>query len=79
LRHSRADSVTVSLTADAETVTLSVADDGEGLPAQLPRDTSGIAGMRERALLVGGRLSIESRPGEGTKVRLTIPADREGQ
>jgi two-component system sensor histidine kinase UhpB len=79
LRHSRADSVTVSLTADAETVTLSVADDGEGLPAQLPRGTSGIAGMRERALLVGGRLSIESRPGQGTKVRLTIPADREGQ
>ena len=79
LRHSRADSVTVSLTADAESVNLCVADDGEGLPEQLPRDTSGIAGMRERALLVGGRLSIESRPGQGTKVRLTIPVDREGQ
>ena len=33
--------------------------------------------MRERALLVAGRLSIQSRPGQGTEVRLTIPIDRE--
>ncbi|MGH3992891.1 MAG: hypothetical protein ACRDSN_10570 [Pseudonocardiaceae bacterium] len=37
-----------------------------------------MAGMRERALLVGGRLWIESRPGQGTEVRLTIPVDQEG-
>jgi two-component system sensor histidine kinase UhpB len=79
LRHSGADSVTVSLKADAETVTLSVTDDGEGMPPELPPGTAGIAGMRERALLVGGRLSIESRPGQGTEVRLTIPAPRDGQ
>ena len=79
LRHSGADSVTVSLKADAETVTLSVTDDGEGMPPELPPGTAGIAGMRERALLVGGRLSIESRPGQGTEVRLTIPAPQDGQ
>ena len=33
--------------------------------------------MRERALLVGGRLSIESEPDEGTEVRLTVPIDGE--
>jgi two-component system sensor histidine kinase UhpB len=76
-RHSGADTVTVSLEADAETVTLRVADDGEGMPPQLPHGTAGIAGMRERALLVGGRLSIESRPEQGTEVRLTIPVDEE--
>ena len=38
---------------------------------------AGIAGMRERALLVGGRLSIDSRPGQGTEVRLTIPVEQE--
>ena len=43
---------------------LTIEDDGKGMPADLPGDTAGIAGMRERALLVGGRLSIESRPGE---------------
>jgi two-component system, NarL family, sensor histidine kinase UhpB len=78
LRHSDARSVTVSLKADAETVTLRVADDGKGMPAQSPSGTAGIAGMRERALLVGGRLWIESRPDRGTEVRLTIPVDQDG-
>ena len=54
-------------------MTLTISDDGRGMPAQPPPVNAGIAGMRERALLVGGRLSIESRPGEGTRVRLTVP------
>jgi two-component system, NarL family, sensor histidine kinase UhpB len=62
---------------DAETVTASIADDGKGMPPQTQRGTAGIAGMRERALLVGGRLSIESRPNVGTEVRLTVPLDGE--
>ena len=77
IRHADATTVTVSLEADAETVTVSVTDDGTGMPSRLRRDTAGIAGMRERALLVGGRLSIESRPGEGTAVRLVVPLARE--
>ena len=78
VRHSGARSATVSLVADAETLTLRVADDGKGMPPQLPSDTAGIAGMRERALLVGGRLSIKSRPDHGTEVRLSIPVGEEG-
>jgi two-component system sensor histidine kinase UhpB len=77
LRHSGARDVTVSLTADAGNVTLAVTDDGKGLPTELPRDSSGIAGMRERALLVGGMLSLASVPGHGTEVRLAIPIDEE--
>ena len=77
MRHAHARTVTVSLEADAESVTLRVADDGDGLPPELPRGTAGLAGMRERALLVGGRLSIESRPGGGTQVCLTVPLDQE--
>ena len=73
VRHADADTVTVSLMVNAETVTVSIADDGKGLPPQVPSDTAGIAGMRERALLVEGRLSIESQPGKGTEVRLTVP------
>jgi two-component system sensor histidine kinase UhpB len=75
LRHADATTVTVSLEADAEAVTASVTDDGMGMPSQLRRDTAGIAGMRERALLVGGRLSINSRPGAGTEVRLVVPLE----
>jgi two-component system, NarL family, sensor histidine kinase UhpB len=78
LRHSNGRSATVSLKADAETLTLRVADDGKGMPDQLPGGTAGIAGMRERALLVGGRLSIRSRPDQGTEVRLTVPVDGGG-
>jgi two-component system, NarL family, sensor histidine kinase UhpB len=77
VRHSDAGSVTVSLEADSDRVTLRVADDGKGMPEQLPGGTAGIAGMRERALLVGGRLTIDSRPGQGTEVRLTIPVEQE--
>lgn len=65
--------MTVSLLADAEKVTLRVTDEGKGMPPQLSRGTAGITSMRERALLVGARLTIDSRPSEGTEVRLTIP------
>ena len=77
LRHADADTVTVSLTMDAETVTVTIADDGNGMPPLVRHGTAGIAGMRERALLVGGRLSIESQPEEGTVVRLAVPLQGE--
>ena len=57
--------MTVSLAADAEELTLSVKDDGRGMPVRPPPGTAGIGGMRERALLVGGQLSIESQPEQG--------------
>jgi two-component system sensor histidine kinase UhpB len=79
LRHSNAGSVTLSLQADAETLRLRVVDDGRGMPSDLPDGTAGIAGMRERALLVGGRFSIKSRAGAGTEVELSIPVDEESQ
>jgi two-component system, NarL family, sensor histidine kinase UhpB len=75
LRHSGAATATVSLKRDAGTVTLTVTDDGKGIPEQLPAATAGIAGMRERALLVGARLSIGSRQEEGTEIRLTVPVE----
>lgn len=78
LRHAEAATATVSLVADAQSVTLSIVDDGTGMPAEMPEGTAGIAGMRERALLVGGRLSIESRGGEGTAVKLAVPLDGRG-
>jgi two-component system sensor histidine kinase UhpB len=77
LRHAEADTVTVSLETDAEKLTASIVDDGKGMPLPPPQGTAGISGMRERALLVGGDLSIESRPGEGTAVRFTVPIEPE--
>jgi two-component system, NarL family, sensor histidine kinase UhpB len=71
LRHSGATKVVVALEEIDGGVRLVVRDDGSGLPPDAGGD--GIAGMRERALLAGGRLTIGSPPGGGTEVRLEVP------
>ena len=79
VRHAHARSISLWLQGDAESVALRVRDDGVGMPRDLPSGTQGIAGMRERAILVGGRFSIESIPRRGTEVRLRIPLDENGR
>ncbi len=75
-RHSGAGRVEVRLRRrGAGGVELEVADDGRGFAFEESEGGLGIAGMRERALLVGGELTIESRPGRGTTVRLTLPGE----
>ena len=73
-RHSGAAHVAVALRRhDGGDVELEVADDGRGFAFDDSEGGLGIAGMRERALLIGGELTIESRPGRGTTVRLAVP------
>jgi two-component system sensor histidine kinase UhpB len=78
-RHSGASRAEVRLGASAGLVTLSVADDGHGFELEAALDSRqrslGLFGMRERAALVGGRLSLDSAPGRGTRVLLEIPAE----
>ena len=59
-------------------VALEVADDGRGFAFEESERGLGIGGMRERALLIGGELTIESRPGHGTTVRLAVPGESGG-
>ncbi len=72
-RHSGAEHVAVTLSHGPEQVELSVADDGRGFAFDEADRGLGIGGMRERALLVDGELTLESRPGAGTTVRLIVP------
>jgi len=73
-RHSGAARVEVRLRrAENGGVVLEVTDDGRGFAFDESERGLGIGGMRERALLVGGDLTIESRPGAGTTVRLRVP------
>jgi two-component system sensor histidine kinase UhpB len=75
-QHAGARHVDVELSFVGRTV-LRVRDDGCGfsVPANgSARSSLGVSGMRERALLVGGRLNVFSAPGEGTTIELTMGA-----
>jgi two-component system, NarL family, sensor histidine kinase UhpB len=75
-RHSDAERVEVRLRrSDDGGVVLEAGDDGRGFAFDELERGLGISGMRERALLVGGELTIESRPGHGTTVRLDVPGE----
>lgn len=73
VRHSGADTVRVRLQREGDVVELSVSDDGRGFSFAEATRGLGIAGMRERALLVNGDLQVESRPQTGTRIRLRVP------
>lgn len=70
VQHADADHLRVRLIGSGEEVELRITDDGVGYEGGRVRERLGIAGMRERALLCGGELSVESAPGAGTRVTL---------
>ncbi len=73
-KHSAAKHIRVLLEDEANGIVLSVSDDGRGFaPEQAPRGRWGMSTMRERAEAAGGRLSVESSPGQGTRVRAAVP------
>jgi signal transduction histidine kinase len=74
LRHSGAAVVCVSLTARRRRVVLEVTDRGRGFAPGAAPAGLGLASMRERAASAGGTLTVRSAPGEGTLVRLEVPA-----
>jgi signal transduction histidine kinase len=74
LRHSGAAAICVTLAARRHRVVLEVADHGRGFAVQVPASGLGLASMRERAAAAGGTLAVRSAPGQGTLVRLELPA-----
>src|SRR3954453_18412263 len=73
VQHSGASAVRVELSSVGRTV-LRGRDDGGGFKSGGRTGRLGVSGMRERALLVGGRLNVFSAPGEGTTIELTMGA-----
>jgi signal transduction histidine kinase len=77
VKHAGARTATIRLTVEPGAVALTVEDDGQGFDpvavAARAGPTYGLAGMRERAELLGGELALHSRVGEGTTLRLTVP------
>ena len=74
-KHAQASHVEVTLARDGEGITLLVRDDGKGfLPADPRKPNSfGLLGLRERAYLLGGEVSIDSAPGRGTIIDMRLP------
>jgi signal transduction histidine kinase len=74
VKHARASSVSVVLTRKDDSVSVIVEDDGIGFEPARTRDGGlGLVGMRERVGLLGGRLTVESRPGAGTTFVAEVP------
>ncbi len=77
-RHAQAQHAQIELRRSGEDLVVAVEDDGRGLA---PGDTdkhgsSGLAGIRERARILGGVASIANRPGNGTRLEVRLPLER---
>jgi len=76
MRHAQAHTVEVRLTLEAGMLCLTIVDDGCGFVAPTGRPSSfGLVGMRERVLMLGGSLQLDSRLGEGTSLSVRIPLE----
>jgi len=76
LKHAQAQNVHIALAFEHHSLTLTVSDDGLGF--ELKPDTHdgfGLIGMQERAKRIGARLQIHGRPGQGTRIVLSVPLD----
>ena len=82
-RHAQAKRISLHVTRNGEQIGVTIEDDGRGFDVTRRRVEAraesrlGLAGMQERATLLGGTLEIESTPGEGTTLFVALPAARD--
>ena len=73
IRHSRARNVLVQVTTYDSTVEIRIEDDGCGFDTTTPPVSgNGLTNMRKRFETLGGQFDLESRPGSGTRIRMTL-------
>jgi ligand-binding sensor domain-containing protein/signal transduction histidine kinase len=73
-RHGDARRIEIEIVFSPRTAALTIADDGSGFdPTQRKPGSIGLLVMRERTERLGGRFAVDSRPGEGTRVRAEVP------
>lgn len=80
-RHAKASQANVSLDVTVNYLTLTVEDNGQGfiIKGTGEKNTLGLLGMKERAIMIGATLNINSTPGKGTIVKITLPISDEIQ
>ena len=72
VQHAEARNVTVTVEQQKESLLLAIRDDGKGFDAQRQRGM-GLLGIEERVSSLGGTLTVDSKPGEGTVLRVSLP------
>jgi signal transduction histidine kinase len=71
-KHARCRTATITLAVDRRRLVLEIADDGRGFDPDAPTDGNGVASMRRRIAALGGRLTLETGPDRGTRLRLDL-------
>jgi signal transduction histidine kinase len=76
-RHAAAERALVQLTVHGEALRLVITDDGHGFDARgrRTRQQHGLSNIRDRAAALGGRVTVRSRPGRGTRIIVDLPLD----
>jgi len=77
VRHAEATEVKVAFKRNGDQLTLQVRDDGVGMAGWPQASGCGLIGMADRAAAAGGRFAIDSEPGAGTMLSLSIPLARQ--
>lgn len=76
MRHAQAHTVELTLALEGDHLRLTISDDGTGFVLAPGRPVSfGLVGMRERVLIMGGQLTLDSEVGQGTTLSVTVPLD----
>ncbi len=76
VHHAQARRVVLQLAVTPVQVRLTIADDGHGFDSsQIPKGRYGLIGLNERVHLLGGKLQLESGPGAGSRIEVTIPLE----
>lgn len=75
-RHAEASTVCVEVSADGTRLRVAVADDGAGFdPDAIASGGFGLAGLRERVAALGGEVELETAPGRGTRLAVSLPIE----
>jgi signal transduction histidine kinase len=80
IRHAKARRVTITLAENNGEIKLTVCDDGIGIPREKINDPNslGLIGIRERIIVLEGRISIKGKPNKGTILQVSVPIKKKG-
>jgi two-component system, sensor histidine kinase LadS len=77
LKHSRATEADIKIARNGHHVLLRIADNGQGIAPDVNAEASkrgfGLTGMAERARMLGGHYQLQSTPGQGTAINISLP------